>query len=61
MLYLTHKCGGARSRSAHAQQRVLNDPREKGSSGENEAEPGRLTRLFTLHDASLDAIWGAEG
>ena len=29
------------------------NPREKGKPWKYETEPGRLSRLFTLHDASL--------
>jgi len=33
---------------------------KRESLGKYEAEPRRLTRLFTLHDASLDGHVGAE-
>jgi hypothetical protein len=47
---------GAQPKMARATRRVIGNPREKGNLGGNyEAEPGRLTRLFTLHDASLRA------
>jgi hypothetical protein len=34
---------------------------KRESLGKYEAEPRRLTRLFTLHDASLEAHVGAKG
>jgi len=34
---------------------------KRESLGKYEAEPRRLSRLFTLHDASLSAMWGRKG
>jgi hypothetical protein len=44
---------------AHATRRVLLTRVKRESLGKYEAEPRRLTRLFTLHDASLEGHVGA--
>jgi hypothetical protein len=50
----THKCAarGRGLRRAHRVRRVLNDPREKGSSSKKPRR-SRADGLITLHDASL--------
>ena len=46
---------------AHATRRVLLTRVKRESLGKYEAEPRRFCRLFTLHDASLSAMWGFIG
>jgi hypothetical protein len=47
-------------RNGGATQRVLLTRVKRESLGKYEAEPRRFTRLFTLHDASLEGHVGAE-
>jgi len=51
----THKmCSERAAKTARETRRVLNDPREKGSSSKNRGGAGACGPI-TLHDASLGA------
>ena len=53
-------CGDRAAGTARETRRVLLTRVKRESLGKYEAEPRRLTRLFTLHDASLEGHVGAE-
>jgi len=53
-------CGARAAGMARETRRVLLTRVKRESLGIDEAEPGRLTRLFTLHDASPEGHVGAK-
>jgi hypothetical protein len=60
-LKLTQCAAAGAAFMAHSTRRVLLTRVKRESLGKYEAEPRRLFRLFTLHDASLTAMWGRRG